>query len=262
MTIFTTKEHKNKGWRGLIAAVFWLAVWQLAAMLTAQELLLPAPFTVLRVLWSLAKTGVFWASIGYSMLRVVSGFLLALLFGSLFAVLSERFSLVDTLLSPILRLIRALPVASFIILALVWFKSGLLPAFIACGTVLPVVWENIRRGIRQTDKQLLEMAEVYRFGRWKTLFQVWIPSVRPFFLAACTTGLGFAWKSAVAAEVISRPEISIGRRLQDAKVYLETPELFAWTAVVIICSLLLEKLFVFLIHRGGKRFMRREKEEG
>ncbi len=261
MTDSTMKERRNSWWKLPAAIVFWIAVWQAVSMLVAQELLVPAPLAVLKVLWRLAGTAVFWQSIGLSMLRVVAGFLLALLCGSLFAVLTERFALADALLSPMLRLIRAVPVASFIILALVWLKSTLLPAFIAWMMVTPMVWENVRQGIRQTDRQLLEMARVYRFGRWRTFLRVRVPSVLPYFLAACTTGLGFAWKSAIAAEVISRPAVSIGRRLQDAKVYLETPELFAWTAVVIVCSLLLEKLFVFLVRRGGRSFLRRGRGE-
>ena len=253
----TASIMKSRWWKLPVAIVFWLAVWQLMSMLVAQELLVPAPLAVVKVLWKLSGTLVFWQSVGASMLRVIIGFISALIFGSLLAVLTERFVLCDTLLSPMLRLIRALPVASFIILALVWLQSDILPIFIASMMVLPVVWENMRQGIQQTDKRLLEMAGAYQFGWWKTLLRVRIPSLMPFFLAACTTGLGFAWKSAVAAEIISRPEISIGRRLQDAKVYLETPELFAWTAVVIVCSLLLEKLFVLLIRRVSKRFLRR-----
>ena len=120
-------------------------------------------------------------------------------------VLTARFSLARALLAPVLHIVRAAPVASFIILALVWFRTDVLPLFIAFLMVVPVVWANVEKGIRAADPALLEMARVYRFGRLKTLLRVQLPSVMPYFLAACTTGLGFAWKSGIAAEVICRP---------------------------------------------------------
>ena len=102
-----------------------------------------------------------------------------------------------------------------------------------------VVWGNVEKGIRATDPQLLEMARTYRFSPPKTLRRVWIPSVMPYFMAACTTGLGFAWKSGIAAEVICRPAQSIGKYLQDAKLTLETPDVFAWTLVIVLLSAVL-----------------------
>ena len=173
----------------------------------------------------------------------------ALAAGSLLAVLTVRFRAADVLLSPLLKIVRAAPVASFIILALVWIRTNTLPAFIAFLMVVPVVWGNVEKGIRETDAGLLEMAKVYRLGWWKTLVRVRIPSVMPYFLAAATTGLGFAWKSGIAAEVICRPAMSIGRQLQDAKVYLETPEVFAWTAVVVALSMVLEKGLLLAVRR-------------
>ena len=185
---------------------------------------------------------------------MAGGFLAAVAAGCAAAVLTARFSLARALLAPVLHIVRAAPVASFIILALVWFRTDVLPLFIAFLMVVPVVWANVEKGIRATDPTLLEMARVYRFGRLKTLLRVQLPSVMPYFLAACTTGLGFAWKSGIAAEVICRPGLSIGRQLQDAKIYLETPEVFAWTATVVALSILLEKGLLRLAKRLGRRY--------
>jgi NitT/TauT family transport system permease protein len=108
--------------------------------------------------------------------------------------------------------------------------------------VAPVVWENVRRGLLETDKDLLEAAHAYRFGRWKTVLLLYIPSARPYFVSGCLTALGLAWKSGVAAEVICMPKSAIGTQLNYSKLYLETPSLFAWTLVVVLFSLLLERL--------------------
>ena len=73
----------------------------------------------------------------------------------------------------------------------------------------------------------------------------------PFFHAACRISLGLCWKAGVAAEVIGMPRGSVGERLQQAKVYLDTPDLFAWTLVIVALSLTFEKLVLYLINRAA-----------
>lgn len=226
----------------MAAVAFWLAVWQVVSLAVGQELLVPAPAVVLGTLTRLIGTAEFWLVTGLSLLRVMIGFVAGVIVGCIAAVLTTRFRLADAVLSPALRVVRAAPVASFVILALVWIPTGRLPAFISFLMVVPVVWDNVAAGIRSQDRDLLEMASVFRFGTWQTLRRVRIPAVLPFLAAACTTGMGLAWKSGVAAEVIGRPELSIGGQLQDAKVYLETPAVFAWTITVVALSLALERL--------------------
>ena len=232
---------------------FWLLVWEVAARLIGQEILLPTVPAVVAALWRLWGSGEFWLTVILSLLRVLGGFAAAVVAGTLLAVLTVRFSFMNTLLSPLLHIVRAAPVASFIILAYFWIRLNLLPAFIAFLMVVPMVWANVSEGIRQTDRRLLEMARVFRFGRGRTLMQVYWPSVRPYFLSACTTGVGFAWKSGIAAEVICGPDFAIGSRLGDAKAYLETAEVFAWTVVVVLLSVLLERVLIRLVRRrkGG-----------
>lgn len=255
MHFITTHKNNIRGLlAGLLSAAFWLAVWQFISMIVAQELLVPAPLVVLKALTRLAGTTEFWQSAGVSLIRIVSGFIGGIIFGSISAVMTTRFRLADMLISPMLRIIRATPVASFIILALVWIKTGRLPAFISFLMVVPVVWSNVEKGIRQTDIKLLEMAKVFRLGRLKTLVSIRIPSVMPYFMAACTTGMGLAWKSGIAAEVISRPDLSIGKQLQNAKIYLETPEVFALTITVVLLSIMLEKILIVTASRFGRRF--------
>lgn len=234
--------------------LFWLAVWQLVAVVVAQELLVPAPLAVLQALLIQIRTGDFWSAAAHSLLRVTVGFLAAVATGVLLAVLTTRFRLAARLLTPLLHIVRAAPVASFIILAFVWIKTDSLPGFIAFLMVVPVIWGNVEKGIRETDRRLLEMAAVFRMGRWRTLLHVRIPAVMPYFLTACTTGLGFAWKSGIAAEVICRPDDSLGRLLQTAKMHLETAEVFAYTAVAVVLSMLLERLLLAAARRFGRRY--------
>lgn len=242
------KILKNAG-----AILFWVALWQIAATAVDQELILPAPVSVLKRLFALAATGDFWMSAGISLGRILAGFLLGAVLGTLTAAATARVPLLDAILAPALRVVRATPVASFIILALLWIGKVRIPGFISMLMVLPVVWENTAAGIRETDPELLEMAKSYRFGFGKTLRLVYVPSVTPAWRAGVVTAMGLAWKSGVAAEVLCQPSLSMGTRIYYAKIYLETADLFAWTAVVILLSWLLEKGFVALFGRkGGK----------
>ncbi len=239
----------NKLLVGAAVAVFWVTVWALFSGAVGEEILLPSPAKVCEMLWSLWGTTVFWRSVALSLVRILSGFIAAVIVGTLLAVLTTHCRPLHVLLSPLLHIVRAAPVASFIILAYVWIRVQILPAFIAFLMVVPLIWANVCEGIRNTDKKLLETARVFRLGRWKTLTLIHLPSVRPYFTAACTTGLGFAWKSGIAAEVICTPADSIGKQLYSAKAYLETPEVFAWTVTVVLLSVLLEQVLLWAVKR-------------
>lgn len=229
--------------------IFWLAVWALISFRVSSELLFPSPISVLKALGALAVTSDFWISAMYSLVRVALGILISLIVGTLLAVLTEKIKILRALLSPILSVVKATPVASFIILALLWINRNTLPLFITALIVVPIVWSNVSEGLRSVDKNLVEVATVYRFSPTDKIRRLYAPSVAPFFMAACRSSLGLAWKAGVSAEVLSTPQNAIGTQLYFSKTYLETPSLFAWTAVVIILSIMFEKLFVSGIER-------------
>jgi len=197
--------------------------------------------------------GSFFLTVFTSLGRILLGLVLGTVSGALLAALTCASSWADRLLSPAIRVIRATPVASFILLVVLWTGKGHVPVVIAALMVVPVVWDNLSRGIRETDRQLLELAGAYGFSFFKTVRLVYLPALRPYFISAITTATGLAWKSGVAAEVLCVPDASIGTRIFNTKLYLEIPEMFAWTAVVVALSLLLEKLLRALLERqkGG-----------
>lgn len=235
------------------AIVFWLAVWQAVYWLTGQEILVVSPAQAFTRLFTLTGNLSFWAISLSSLGRILLGFLAALAVGVLLAALTCKFLLVHAIFQPAISVIKATPVASFIILALVWIRSGNVPAFISFLMVLPIVWANVSQGISSTDRQLLEVARLFRFRPMQTFRRVYLPSVLPSFMSAFTTGLGFAWKSGVAAEVIANTKNSIGGQIYESKIYLETADLFAWTIVVILLSVIFEKLLVWLMKKCAEK---------
>ena len=230
-------------------AAFWLGVWQLLSLRVGNGLLLPGPAAVLLRLGQLALTAPFWKATAFSLLRVVAGSLLAVVLGTLLAVLCCRWKVADALFAPFVTVIKSTPVASFIVLLLLFLGRDLLPVVIVVLMALPVIWGNVCAGIRNTDPLLLRTAKVFGFSRGRTLLRVYLPSVMPYFLSACRTALGLGWKSGIAAEVLTVPAVSIGKLLMEAKQYWEVTDLFAWTLAVILCSLVIEKVLMAAIGR-------------
>lgn len=239
--------------RVLLPAVFWLAVWGAAAFLIGQELLMPSPLAVAKRFAELAGTADFWRCAGASLLRIFCGAAVGVALGTVLAVLTCRFALADLLLSPAIRVILATPVASFIVLVLLWFRTGTVPGVISALIVLPILWESVSTGIRTVDPQLLELAQAYRFGTRKTMRYVYLPHVMPHFSTGVCTAVGLAWKSGVAAEVLCLPKAAIGTQVYYSKIYLETPSLFAWTAVVIVLSMVLALVIRRVLGKGGRK---------
>lgn len=243
----------------LPAPAFWLGVWQFCAFLVdrhvsgrGNELLLPYPLSVWRALASLAGTGEFWAAVLASLGRIAAGLACGVLLGAALAALTRASSWADRLLSPAIRAVRAAPVASFILLVLLWTGRNRVPAVISALMVMPVVWDSLSRGIQAVDGKLLELAKVCRFSRWKTIWLIVLPSLRPHILSALTTAAGLAWKAGVAAEVLCLPEPSLGQRIYYTKYYLDIPELFAWTAVTVALSMVLERVLRACLARWGR----------
>lgn len=235
--------------RVLGVAAFWLAVWQLLYQSVGQEILLVSPAQTLSRVFELSGQADFWISAGVSLYNVAAGFVCASFLGIVLGALCCRFRFLYQLIYPLLSAVKATPVASFIILALVWLQSVRVPAFIAGLIVLPIVFGNVCQGVASADRELLEMARVFRLGRWKTLRYIYLPTVAPYLAAAFTTGIGLAWKAGVSAEVLANARNSIGGRIYGAKIYLDTADLFAWTAVVIVLSVVLERLLLACFRR-------------
>ncbi len=240
---------RNKYLNNAFIIIFWLIVWQIAAMAVNQAILLPKPVMVGKTLLRFLGESEFWLAITHSLLKIMLGFFLAMILGSGLAFLGAKFSFVHQLIYPILSIIKATPVASFIILALIWIKSANLSTFIAFLMVLPMFYANIYQGLKNVDVKLLEVAKVFGLNKRRTFREVYLPSLKPYLISTCTIGLGFAWKSGVAAEVIGLPAKTIGNQLYYAKVYLQTDELFAWTAAIIVLSIFLEKLLLKILKK-------------
>ena len=226
--------------------LFWILVWLFAAKKAGTELILPSPLQVISRLWELAKTTEFYTILGQSFLRVFTGFVAGILLGFLLGTLSYYLKFFHALISPVMTVVRATPVASFILVVLFWMTTDQVPTFISLLMVLPIVWQNTILGYEQKDAQLNEMAKVFHIPPFQTFWKIDLPQVLAFTMSAGKTALGLAWKAGVAAEVLALTKNSVGLMIYNAKMYLETVDLYAWTCAIILFSMALEKLFSIL----------------
>ncbi len=235
-----------------LITLIWLGVWQLTAMAVGQELLFPTPIAVAKRLFELCLTADFYRTIAHSCLRILTGMVIGTVIGALGGLLTAFSRTARDFFAPILAVVKATPVASFIILLVLYISRDLTPLIIALMMVTPIVWAGVETGILNTDKSLVEMARVYKMSRGDKIKHIFLPSIAPYFLAALKSSLGMAWKAGIAAEVLLQPLISIGKMIFDSKILLETTDLFAWTVVVVILSVIIEKVFVIAITKAMK----------
>ncbi len=221
------------------------------------EILLVSPLAVAARLFALLREADFWSTVLFSMLRIAAGFFLGLAAGLLLAVAAGRFGAVETLLWPFVVTIKSVPVASFIIISLIWLSNSQLAVFISFLMVFPVIYSNVLQGIKSTDPQLLEMAALYRVKWRRKLFYIYLPGIRSYLISACSVALGMSWKAGIAAEVIGVVRGSIGEKLYEAKIYFMTSDLFAWTVVIVLLSVLFEKAVLFAVRGIFGRLARR-----
>ena len=231
----------------ILAVLFWIAIWQFASMYLKQEILLASPVSVVQKLFELIFSRNFWYSVGFSFVRIVTGFLLAVFLGIFLAILAYWSKTVEILIVPVIAVVKSTPVASFIILCLIWIPSRNLSVFISFLMVLPVIYTNILEGIRQTDRKILEMAKVFRVNLRRQIRYIYVSQVLPYFLSACRLSLGMCWKAGVAAEIIGMPRGSVGQMLYMSKIYLDTDDLLAWTVIIVVLSVIFEKLVVLAL---------------
>lgn len=239
-----TKNIKKKA----AAVLFWLCLWQLAAILLHNALLFAGPAETAAALFKEAYKTAFWQTVGISLLRILAGFFAAFMLGCILGALSFKFSLFEEILSPFMLFCKAVPVASFAVMLLIWWGADRLSAAICFLVVLPAVYVNFLEGLHHADKKLLEMAAVFSMPAKNRLFYIYRPAFAPFMESCLKTSLGMGIKAGVAAEIIGIPKWSIGGELYLSKIYLDTAGVFAWTAVVIALSFFAEKAVLFLWH--------------
>lgn len=248
------RNFLNKWGAYSLSILIWICIWHVSASIIDNEIFLPTPSSVLNVLFQdLLPSDIFWTSLFTSLVHICTGFIIGGIIGIILAILASINSLIEAFIWFPVKIIKSVPVASFVILVLLWLDSDDLAVFIPAMIVLPALYINTLTGIEQTNEKLLDMTKLFNVPFSRRILHVYIPNIIPYTLSASSIAMGMAWKAGVAAEIIGLAKNSIGNELYKAKIYLLTPELFAWTIVIVALSILCEgvlKLLVKLINQN------------
>lgn len=244
-------QNNTRKW--LLSVAVALIVWQIAAWFIGEALFLPSLISVMLKLFMMLSESEFYYVVGQSASRIVIGFLFAVGAGVFLAGVGLFSSKAAWLIRPYISVMKSVPVVSFIVLCLLWLNDAGLTVFVVFLVNLPIIYINALKGMRSASLELVEMAGVFHMPFFRRLRYIYFPAMKPSFLSAISLSAGVAWKSGVAAEVLSLPRGTIGVKLWEAKVYLETSELFAWTLVILLMSVLFEKFFAFLFEAMFRR---------
>ena len=250
------KDRKETKTERIVAVLIALGVWQLAALTVKSEILLVSPVQVAVRLCTIWQTKDFAASIWYSFYHIAGGAVAAIALAALLAALSVRSRWAEILLRPFMITVKTVPVASFVVICLIWLSSESLSTFISFLVVLPVMYGNLLAGMKSEDEKMLQLAAVYKMPPARRLKYIHLPQLKPFILSGVSTALGMAWKAGIAAEIIGTPDGSIGKQLYYSKVCLDTDDLLCWTVIIVVLSVLFEKLCMLGIRSWYKRLER------
>jgi NitT/TauT family transport system permease protein len=227
-------------------------VWEGASRISGSILILPGPLPVLKRLFALVRTGAFFCALGNSFFRVILGLFISVPLGIGAGIAAGLDKRAAAFLKPLFSIISATPVMSVILIAFLWFGQERTPVFTAFLIVFPVIAANTIEGVKAADPQFKELFRVYPLSRWGKLRFFYIPSLAPFVLGGLRSALSLCWKVVIAAEVLVLPVRALGTGMQTAKMQLETPELFAWTAAA-VCAAAFTQFFLTLILGFSKR---------
>lgn len=234
---------------GFSVFLFWIAIWDLLAFIVGNLFLLPTPHSTLTALIGLMKTSSFYKAILYTFLRVVFGVFLGVIFGAVFAFLSYKLIFIRNIFSPLVSIIKATPVVTFITLLWISMSGNSLTVFIAFLMVVPIIWQNLLNGLDAIPRELSEVCDVFEVSKIKRIKILTLPILMNYFFPALITSIGLAWKAEIATEIITYTQNSIGQNISDARYFLFTDEVFAWVAVIVAFSIGLEALTKQILRR-------------
>ncbi len=226
----------------VFSIVLILVIWKIIAFYMKSELIVPSPEKTLKTFFEIIISKDFLPAVSLTIFRGLLGFLISFILGVFIGILTGLNSSFNAFFKPIIITIRSTPVIALILLALIWLKTDFVPIFIAFLTMFPVITINIAEGIKNVDKDLIEMAKIYKVKMKRIISDIYIPSIVPFIISGVSTAIGFGWRAVIIGEVLSQPKYGIGTFMQNAQTYLLVTEVIAWTIIAVIIGYLFEKL--------------------
>ncbi|MBN1501710.1 MAG: ABC transporter permease subunit [Spirochaetes bacterium] len=230
-----------------------LLVWSISASYISDIFILPGPQEVFLILKKLVVSGSAFSEFRITFIRSIAGLSIALCIGTSAGILLGLSRTVYDVFHSVVVFIQSTPVIAWILLAIIWFSTEMVPVYVVAIAVIPVITLNCTEGILRTDKKILQMAALYKVGKFRILYCIYLPAVTGYLISAVKIALGLTFRVAVMAEVLVHPGNGIGEKMNWARINIETGEVLAWTVIIVAATLLFDQitdiLFRFLFRK-------------
>lgn len=241
------KFKKNKLILNIFIVSFWLFIWQIIANSVNSDLILPTPINIIKYTIELIKDTNFINRVIFSFININIGVILSAILSVIASILSYKFNIIKLFLNPIISVVRAVPLATIIILFLVWSNSKKLSIIVSVFMAFPILYTNMLKGFYEIDENIKEMAHIFKISTLRKIIYIYFFQLFPYFESAYINALGIGWKAGIAAELIAVPANSIGESLYNSKIYLHTIELFSWAIIIVFLGFVNENIFTIFI---------------
>jgi NitT/TauT family transport system permease protein len=236
----------------IFAVTLLFFIWKLVSLWVGSEQLVPSPEKTILAIIDVVSRESFWPSLLTTIGRGILGFVISVVLAVLMGIPAGINSTFFLFINPLLVTFRSTPVISIILLAIIWLGNEMVPVFIAVLTMFPIICTNIIDGIRNVDKDLIEMGTTYRVTKRRIIRDIYLPSISPFLTSGISNALGFGWRAIIIGEVLAQPRFGVGTQMQNAQIFLQVSELIAWTLIAILVS----SLFEFFVRIAEKKLVR------
>ena len=237
----------NKVLKIILPLIVILSIWEIAAWKIGDNFFLPRVGETFKYLVEEVLSDSFFKTVFASLLRVLVGLFLGIFFGTLFATICFKIGLLNTVFEPIISIMKATPVACIIALLWISFNPTQVAVLVVTLMVTPIIWQNVYEGYKSVDRQYIALCDSFGLGAVRRFKELYAPHALSYLLPAIVTSIGLAWKAEVAMEIMM--ENNVGMFIKEAKTSYETAPTFAWTAVIITLSIILEKTAKYFFGR-------------
>ena len=243
----------NKYVKTILSIITILFIWDVIALIINDNYFMPSVSKTAVSLYQILISGEFFRVISVAFFRVLAGLILGVAAGVLLAALCHKSDIANALVSPIISIMKATPVACIIVLLWIRLNYTEIAIFVVVLMVLPIVWQNVYEAFSSIDKSLIEVANIYKVDAKTRLKILVVPSVLSYLLPAVVTSIGLAWKAEIAAEIMTNS--NIGELIYNFKtVSYDTSSIFAWTAIIVTLSIVFEKIAKHFLGRLANEF--------
>ncbi|WP_233120192.1 ABC transporter permease [Tissierella creatinophila] len=235
----------------IISKIYLIIIWILLSQTINNDVIVPSIKSTFISMIELIKDPGFLNIISSTILRTLLGFLISLFLAIILGILSSISKIVHNLMQPILKFLNSVPTIAIIVLALIWLNNEIVPIFVGFLMVFPVLYETVLQSILNIDKNIIQMAYLYRVNKIEIIKNIYIPNIFYNLSTIFNSALGINLKMVIAGEVLAQPKYSIGSKIQLERMYLNTSGVFAWIIIILFISAMFDYMVKALRYLFG-----------